>query len=137
MRKPTEPGQSKNRPQITAGWGRSASSHRPGLFIKQHLTEHAEASAADVYRALAERIELLNKERITAGDQPLRRPNYSSFSRYVHWFLILGLIERTGKEAPASYDFLHKKVFLRLTNKGKSETDAWKDPIRASHPEFR
>ena len=116
---------------------RVASSVRPGLFTKQYFVKHGEACAADVYRALGEDIERLNKERIEIGEKPLRRPNYSSFSRYFHWFLILGLIERTDKREPAIYDFLQEKVFYILTEKGRAEVRAWEDPILVAHPEFR
>ena len=116
--------------------GRAASEYRPGLFTKQYFVNHGEACAADIYRALGEEIERLNQERIEIGDKPFRRPNYSSFSRYFHWFLLLGLIERTDKEDRAIYDFLQKRVFYRLTEKGKSEVMAWEDPMRATHPEF-
>jgi hypothetical protein len=126
----------KNPPQITIPWGRGASEYRPGLFTKQYFVEHGEACAADVYRALSEEIERLNTERIEIGEKPFRRPNYSSFSRYMHWFSILGLIKRTDKREPAIYDFLQKRVFYRLTEKGKTEVRAWEDPVRAAHPEF-
>lgn len=124
-------------PRVTVPWGRSASEYRPGLFAKAHLAERGEACAADVYRALSEEIARLNGERTQIGDKPLRRPNYSSFSRYFFWFLKLGLIERTDRREPAIYDFLKQRVFYRLTSKGKSEVRAWEDPVRASHPEFR
>ena len=123
-------------PQITAPWGRGASEYRPGLFTKQYFVEHGEACGADVYRALSEEIVGLNKERVEIAEKPFRRPNYSSFSRYMHWFAILGLIERTDKREPAIYDFLQKKVFYRLTEGGKAEVRAWEDPVRAAHPEF-
>ena len=124
-------------PQITIPWGRGASEYRPGLFTKQYFVEHGEACAADIYRAMSEEIERLNKERIDIGEKPFRRPNYSSFSRYFHWFLLLGLIERTDRREPAIYDFLQEKQFYKLTAKGISEEAAWLDPIRAVHPEFR
>jgi len=124
-------------PQITVGWGRGASEYRPGLFTKQYFVEHGEACAADIYRAMSEEIERLNKERIDIGEKPFQRPNYSSFSRYFHWFLLLGLIERTDRREPAIYDFLQEKQFYKLTAKGISEEAAWLDPIRAVHPEFR
>ena len=54
----------------------------------------------------------------------------------MHWFAILGLIERTGRREPAIYDFLQKKVFFRLTKKGRNEVRAWEDPVRRAHPEF-
>ncbi len=123
-------------PQITTPWGRAASEYRPGLFTKQYFEKHGEACAADVFRVLGEEMEHSNKERIEIGEKPFRRPNYSSFSRYFHWFLILGLIERTDKREPAIYDFLQKRVFYRLTEKGKTEVRAWQDPVRAAHPEF-
>lgn len=124
-------------PQITVPWGRGASEYRPGLFTKQYFEKHGEACAADIYYALSREIDRLNKERVEIGEKPFRRPNYSSFSRYFHWFLILGLIERTDKREPAVYDFLQKRVFYSLTAKGKAEVKAWKDPVRTLHPEFR
>jgi len=121
---------------MSAPWGRGASEYRPGLFAKRYLVEHGEACAADIYYALGQEIERLNKERIEIRERPFRRPNYSSFSRYFHWFLILGLIERTDRREPAIYDFLQKRVFYRLTEKGKAEVKAWEDPVRTAHPEF-
>ena len=117
-------------------WGRGASEYRPGIFTKQYFEKHGEACAADIYYALSQEIERLNRGRIEIGEKPFRRPNYSSFSRYFHWFLILGLIERTGKVQASAYHFLEKRVFYRLTDKGKAEKEAWQDPIRAAHPEF-
>jgi len=78
----------------------------------------------------------LNTARAEIGEAPFKRPNYSSFSRYFHWFLILGLIERTDRRERAIYDFLEERVFYRLTEKGKAEQDGWKDPVRTVHPEF-
>ena len=96
-----------------------------------------EACAADIYYALSQEIERLNKERIEIGEKAFERPNYSSFSRYFHWFLILGLIERTGKVEASIYPFLEKRVLYRLTDKGKVEEEAWRDPISVRHPELR
>jgi len=93
-------------PQITVPWGRSASDYRPGLFTKQYFEKHGDVCCADVYYALSREIEHLNAERIEIGERPFRRPNYSSFARYFHWFLILGLIERTAKTERAIYSFL-------------------------------
>ena len=123
-------------PQITTPWGRGASDYRPGLLMKQYFKKHGEGCCADVYRAMSEELARLNKERIETGEKPFRRPNYSSFSRYFHWFLILKLIERTGKKEPAAYGFLRQKVFYKLTRAGKVEKKAWQDPMRAAHPEL-
>ena len=117
-------------------WGRAASQYRPGIFIKKYLEAHGEGCCADIFRALSEEIKRMNEERIEIGEKPFRRPNYSSFSRYFHWFLILGLIERTDKREPAIYGFLQKRVFYILTVKGEAEVSAWEDPVRAAHPEF-
>ena len=127
----------RNPPRITLPWGRGASEYRPGLFTKQYFEKHLEACCADIYYALREGLERLNTARAEIGEAPFRRPNYSSFSRYFHWFLILGLIERTDKREPAIYDFLQKRVFYRLTDKGRAEVRAWEDPISVRHPEFR
>ncbi len=126
----------KNPPQITIPWGRGASEYRPGIFTKRYFEKHGEACCADVYYVLGEEIERLNTARAEIEEAPFRRPNYSSFSRYFHWFLILGLIERTDKKEPAIYGFLQERVFYRLTDKGKVEEAAWQDPVRAAHPEF-
>ncbi len=57
---------------------------------------------------------------VAIGEKPLRRPNYSSFARYFHWFKLLGLIERTERKEPAIYDFLQRRVFYILTARGES-----------------
>ncbi len=136
-KEPTRKRQNKNPPQITGFWGRGASEYRPGIFTKRFFVEHDEACAADIYYALSEEIARLNAARAEIEEAPFRRPNYSSFSRYFHWFLILGLIERTDKKEPAIYVFLQERVFYRLTDKGKVEVQAWQDPISVRHPEFR
>jgi len=136
-KEPTRKRQNKNSPQITGFWGRGASEYRPGIFTKRFFVEHDEACAADIYYALSEEIERLNAARAEIEEAPFRRPNYSSFSRYFHWFLILGLIERTDKKEPAIYVFLQERVFYRMTAKGKVEVQAWQDPISVRHPEFR
>ncbi len=128
--------QQRNPPTITVGWGRGASEYRPGLFTKQYFVEHGEACCADVYYALSQEIERLNNERIEIGEKPLRRPNYSSFARYFHWFLLLDLIERVNRQEPSVYDFLKARQFYCLTTKGKAEDDGWEDPVRTAHPEF-
>ena len=122
---------------MTVPWGRAASPYRPGLFARGYFLKHDEACAAGIYSAMSEAIGYLNEERIYIGETPIRRPNYGSFSRYFHYFLILGLIERTGRQEPAAYPFLKQKVFYRLTRKGRTELRAWEDPIGAVHPEHR
>ena len=122
---------------MTVPWGRAASAYRPGLFILNYFLKHGEACVSEIYRALSRAIEHLNEERVYIGETRIRRPNYSSFNRYAHWFLILGLIERTGRSEPARYNFLRNRVFYRLTEKGRSESRAWEDPIGALHPEYR
>jgi len=135
-RKPTRGRKFRNPPRIAIPWGRGASEHRPGRFLKKYLEEHNEGCAADIYYALSEEIERMNKERIEIGEKPFRRPNYSSFARYFHWFKLLGLVEPTDRHEPAVYGFLRKRHFYRLTDKGKAEEEAWEDPVRAAHPEF-
>ena len=135
-KEPTRERKPKNPPQISIPWGRAASPYRPGIFTKKYFEKHGEACAADIYYGLSEEIEHLNKERTEIGEKPFRRPNYSSFSRYFHWFLILGLIEHTGKVEASIYPFLEKRTFYELTPKGKTEVRAWEDPVRRAHPEF-
>ncbi len=127
---------SRNPPRVTAPWGRGASEYRPGLFTKQYFEKHGEACCADVYYGLSEEIERLNAERIEIREKPFRRPNYSSFARYFHWFKLLGLVEPADRREPAIYDFLKERVVYRLTDKGRLEEEAWQDPVRAAHPEF-
>ena len=135
-REPTGERRPRNPPRIAVGWGRGASEYRPGLFTKRYLEEHGEACCADIYYALSEEIERINKERIEVGDKPFRRPNYSSFARYFHWFKLLGLVEPVERKEPAIYDFLEQRQFYCLTDKGQVEEEAWRDPVRAARPEF-
>ena len=128
--KPTNP------PQITGFWGRGASLYRPGLFTKKYFEKRGEACVADIYYALSQEIERLNKERIEIGEKPFQRPNYSSYAKYFHWFKLLGLVEATDRRERAIYDFLEERVFYRLSDRGKAEEEAWRDPVRAVHPEF-
>jgi hypothetical protein len=127
----------RNHPQITGFWGRGASEHRPGLFTKSYLMQHPESSCADIFRALRENLEGINRMRVETGEKPIRGCTYNSFAKYWHWFKLLGLIEPVGREETSIYDFLEERVFYRLTVKGKAEEEAWQDPVRAAHPEFR
>lgn len=135
-KEPTREREPGNPLRITIPWGRAASEYRPGLFTKRYFVEHEEACAADIYYALSQEIERLNKERIEIEEKPFRRPNYSSFATYFHWFKLLGLVESTDKREPAIYDFLEQRVFYKLTDKGRVAVKAWEDPVRAAHPEF-
>jgi len=135
-KQPNNEKQGRDPPQMAVGWGRAGSLYRPGLFTKQYFEKHGEACAADIYYALSQEIERLNKERIEIGERPFRRPNYSSFSRYFWWFVLLGLIEPIDKYEAAIHPFLRQRHFYRLTDKGKAEVRAWEDPVRAAHPEF-
>ena len=136
-KEPTHKGKGIDPNRISIPWGRGASEYRPRLFTKQYFVEHGEACAADIYRAMSEELERLNKERIEIGEKPFRRPNYSSFSRYFWWFVLLGLIEPVDKYEAAIYPFLRQRHFYRLTNRGKTEVRAWEDPIAVRHAEFR
>ena len=135
-KEPTRERKPRNPPQITGFWGRGASEYRPGLFTKRYFEEHGETCCADVYYGLSGEIERLNAARAEIGEAPFRRPNYSSFAKYFHWFKLLGLVEPIDRREPAIYDFLEERVFYRLTDKGKVEEEAWQDPVRAAHPEF-
>ena len=126
----------RNPPQITGLWGRGASLYRPGLFTKKYFEKHVESCCADVFYALREDLERINKERVEIGDTPIRGCTYSSYSKYWHWFKLLELIEPVDRREPAIYDFLEQREFYRLTDKGKVEEEAWQDPVRAAHPEF-
>ncbi len=105
--------------QTTVPWGRAASEFRPGLFAKQFLQDNGKASAADVFSALKEKLRAINKERVEIGDRPIKGGTYNSFAKYWAWFKVLGLIEPTDETAPAIYDFLERKRFFRLTEKGR------------------
>lgn len=137
QQKPAPITPSRKPPDQRVPWGRAALDYRPGLFIKEFLTEHREACATDVYQGLSSKIISLNGEREKNRERPIRRPNYSSFARYFHWFLILGLVQRTGRREPAQYAFLQERVFYSLTSQGEAAVLPWADPIAATHPEFR
>jgi hypothetical protein len=134
---PAREKKSNNPPQVTIPWGRGASEHRPGLFAKAYLLEHGETCCADVFYALRENLEGINKMRIETGEKPIRGCTYNSFAKYWHWFKLLGFIEPIERREIPIYDFLEERVFYRMTDKGKAEVRAWEDPIAVSHPEFR
>ena len=135
-KEPTRKGKGPDPNRISIPWGRGASEHRPGLFTKQYLLEHGEACAADVFYALRENLESINKLRIETGEKPIRGCTYNSFAKYWHWFKLLRLIEPVDRTEPAIYDFLEERVFYRLTTKGEAEVRGWGDPVRTVHPEF-
>lgn len=99
--------------------------------------EHGEACCADAFYALRENMQRINKSRIEIGEKPLRGGTYNSFAKYWHWFKLLRLIEPVHRREVAIYDFLEKREFYRLTDKGKAEVRGWEDPIALAHPEFR
>lgn len=99
--------------------------------------QHSESSCADIFRALRENLEGINRMRVETGEKPIRGCTYNSFAKYWHWFKILGLIEPVGRAERSIYDFLEEKQFYRLTDNGQAEEEAWQDPVRAVHPELR
>jgi hypothetical protein len=99
--------------------------------------QHPETSCADVFHALRENLQRINQLRVETGERPIRGCTYNSFAKYWHWLKLLGLIEQVGRAERSIYDFLEEKQFYRLTDKGKTEVEAWQDPVRAAHPEFR
>jgi hypothetical protein len=135
MKKPKK-NKSKGLRKTGAPWGRAASEHRPGLFIKAYLMEHGQACCADVFYALKQNLKRINQERIMIGDKPIRGCTYNSFAKYWYWFKKLGLIESTDGSELSVYDFLKQRQFYRLTATGEGEEMAWNDPVRAAHPEF-
>ena len=135
-KEPTQGRKPRNPPEITGFWGRGASEYRPGVFSKRYLEKNVETCCADVFYALKEDLRRINRERVEIGDKPIRGGSYNSFAKYWHWFKLLGLIEPVDRREPAIYDFLEERQFYHLTDKGKVEEEAWRDPVRAAHPEF-
>ena len=133
------PGNDRGRrepPNMSVSWGRGASEYRPGLFTKQYFEKNVEACCADVFYALKEDLRRINRERVEIHEVPIRGGTYNSFAKYWHWFKLLGLIEPINRAEPAIYGFLEQRQFYRLTNKGRVEEEAWRDPVRTRHPEF-
>ena len=124
-------------PDMSVPWGRGASEHRPGLFTKQYLMEHAEGCVADIFYALRENLGRINNERIELKERPIRGGTYNSYAKYFFWYILMDLVEPTDRREPAIYAFLKERHYYRLTDKGKSEVRAWEDPIVVAHPEFR
>ena len=136
-KEPTRERKVRNPPKISVFWGRGASAWRPGLLIKKHFEENPESCCADAYYSLTRQLESINEGRLEIGEAPFRRPNYSSFSRYFWWFVLLGLLEPVDRYEAAIYPFLQRRHFYRLTGKGRAEVRAWEDPIGVRHPELR
>ena len=137
QKEPTRKGKNPDPNRITIPWGRAASEHRPGLFTKQYLTEHDEACAADIFYALRENLERINRIRIEIDEKPIRGCTYNSYAKYFSWYIMMGLVEPTDRQEPAIYGFLEQRRFYCLSDKGKAEVRAWEDPVGVAHPEFR
>ena len=137
QKEPTRKGKGPDPNRVTIPWGRAASEHRPGVFTKKYLTEHGEACAADIFYALRENLERINQLRIEIDEKPIRGCTYNSYAKYFFWFIMMGLVEPTGRREPAIYGFLEERHFYRLTDKGRVEVRAWEDPVGVAHPEFR
>ena len=135
-KEPTRERKPKNPPRIAIPWGRGASEYRPGLFTKQYFEKHPESCCADVFYALREDLERINRQRVEIGDRAIRGCTYNSYAKYWHWFKLLGLIEPVDRREPAIYDFLEERQFYRLTDRGRIEEAGWQDPVRTRHPEF-
>lgn len=135
-KEPIAKGKDSDPARVSVPWGRAASEYRPGLFTKQYFVNHGEACCADIFHALSEELERINKERLEIGESPIRGGTYNSFAKYWHWFKLLGLIEPVNRQEASIYPFLEARTFFRLTEKGKAE-EGWQDPVRARHPEFQ
>jgi hypothetical protein len=134
---PKEGKRQKDTRQIAVPWGRAASEYRRGVFSKSYFEKHSETCCADVFRALNEDLERINRARAEIGEIPIRGSTYNSFAKHWHWFKLLGLIEPVDRQESSIFPFLQKRVFYKLTNKGKTEERAWEDPIGVAHPELR
>jgi hypothetical protein len=77
----------RSRFNVSVPWGRGASEHRPGLFIKNYLLQHSSTSCADVFAALRDNLDRLNKFRIEIGGKPQftksRLTRYSSSAPFI------------------------------------------------------
>ena len=135
-KEPTRKGKGPDPNRMTIPWGRAASEHRPGLFTKQYIMENGEACVADIFYALREDFERINKSCIEIGEKSIKGCTYNSYAKYFYWYILMGLVEPTDRYEPAIYNFLKKRHFYRLTDKGKAEVRAWQDPLRTAHPEF-
>lgn len=103
-----------------------------GLFIREYLLTHGEASPYDVYKELKTLL-------IEAGlpKRGMKWGSYQSVRNYFWWLEKLGLITPV-REEPASKPFLHKKIYYKLTRKGMElppESIEWSNPRRAAYPE--
>ncbi len=134
---PTRKGKGPDPNRMSIPWGRAGSEHRPGLFTKGYLLEHGESCAADIFRALRENLERINKLRMEIDEKPIRGCTYNSYAKYFSWFIMMGLVEPIARREPAIYDFLEERHFYRLSDNGKTEVRAWEDPVAVAHPEIR
>jgi hypothetical protein len=137
QKEPAQKGKGPDHNRMTIPWGRAASEHRPGLFTKRYLMEHSEGCVADIFRALQQNLKQLNRERIEIGEKTIRGCTYNSYCKYFFWYILMDLVEPIDRYEPAIYNFLKKRHFYRLTNKGRAAVRAWEDPIAIAHPEFR
>jgi len=119
--------------------GRAASTVRTGMFIRQYLLAHGEASIIEIHQAFKDAIKAENANR----KRPIRKPTYESFSKYFRNLRTLGLVEFIGREETTMKAGLLSirgtaivpsvKRFYRLTALGAVDpaNDGWYDPIKA------
>ena len=122
---------------------------RPGIFIKEYLSEHGQASIAEMHQAYSRRIKEENVLRKQLRKKTISSATYHSFYSYFRAIFSLGLVERIGDSAegiaiPAAAEMGFaervggkwkvvkgaRERLWRLTGHGHAEVTAWRDPWR-------
>ena len=119
---------------IEARMGTGGQPPKIGLFIRNFLREHGEASPTGIHQAYKATF----RGTKTLKKRPYRLGTYRSHLVYIRSLARTGLIERTGKiEEPYDpkgdpiRDDLEPKVYFRLSDKGRGAPDViWLHPLR-------
>ncbi len=122
---------------------------RPGIFIKDYLSQHGQASIAEMHQAYTRRIKEENLRRKQLRKATISSATYHSFYAYFRALLALELVERIGDRdegvaitAADQMGFAERvdgkwrvvqgarERLWRLTGHGHAEVAAWRDPWR-------
>lgn len=109
-----------------------------GLFIKDYLRSHREASPAEIHRAYKQAY----KDNRTARGGKYKLGTYQSQVVYISGLIVMGLLERTGRteesgDIRAELAEFPEKVYIRLSRKGRAAPDyVWSHPLRLYYRPF-
>ena len=124
--------------EIEARVGTGGAPPKIGIFIRDFLREHGEASPAEVHRAYKRTF----KGSKTTKKLPYRLGTYQSHTVYIQGLSVAGLVEKFSRDGDIA-DFrgedsiVPRTTTIRLTDKGERAPGyVWEHPLRLYYRPF-